>query len=131
MAAPCFRLACHVFKRKHIPLNQNLIILNSERDYRTKSNNSHRTRSGSTNNDSNHFVTSSAIFASTLGYVLYKWKELREDIDFVSPFPSVHAATNIHATNVSHNREKYNFIADVVEVSAPSVVYIEIKDQRR
>lgn len=44
------------------------------------------------------------------------------------PFPSVTAAT---ALSKKGNRDKYNFIAEVVEVSAPAVVYIEIKDTRR
>lgn len=45
-----------------------------------------------------------------------------------SVVPPVFAAT---ALSKKGNREKYNFIADVVEVCGPSVVYIEIKDTRR
>lgn len=43
------------------------------------------------------------------------------------PLPSVAAATPLSKKG---NRDKYNFIAEVVEVSAPAVVYIEIKDTR-
>lgn len=48
--------------------------------------------------------------------------------------PTLHAATASAvqlALSKKGNRDRYNFIADVVEVCAPSVVYIEIKDTRR
>lgn len=51
----------------------------------------------------------------------------------VSLFPVLHAATPTTNADLSKKRlrQQHNFIADVVEVSAPSVVYIEIKDLRR
>ncbi|XP_072936185.1 uncharacterized protein [Epargyreus clarus] len=54
--------------------------------------------------------------AGVLGYVGFKEK--------------LFAAT-VSSDHLSGRRDKYNFIADVVAVSAPSVVYIEIRDSRR
>lgn len=45
-------------------------------------------------------------------------------------YPVIHAVS-LPPSNGNQNRDRYNFIADVVEISAPSVVYIEIKDNRR
>lgn len=45
-------------------------------------------------------------------------------------FPKVSAATAVSGA-LSGRREKFNFIADVVEVAKNKVVYIEIKDTRR
>lgn len=42
--------------------------------------------------------------------------------------PNVFAATK---KSLAGRRDQFNFIADVVEVSAPAVVYIEIKDTRK
>ncbi|CAB0038720.1 unnamed protein product [Trichogramma brassicae] len=44
--------------------------------------------------------------------------------------PGVSAASII-PTDVKSFRNRFNFIADVVETAAPSVVYIEIKDHKR
>uniref|UniRef100_A0A1Q3F965 Serine protease HTRA2, mitochondrial n=1 Tax=Culex tarsalis TaxID=7177 RepID=A0A1Q3F965_CULTA len=51
-----------------------------------------------------------------------------EDRRKFSLFPSVAAATTFK--DLKGRRAMHNFIADVVDVSAPAVVYIEIKDTR-
>lgn len=68
-----------------------------------------------------------ALMATTAGGLLIA--VLRHQITI---FPVLHAATPTTADlSKKRLRQQHNFIADVVEVSAPSVVYIEIKDLRR
>lgn len=55
--------------------------------------------------------------SGVIGYNYFKNKSL---------LPRVQAAKNLSGKRLNHN-----FIADVVEQAAPSVVYIEIKDMRR
>lgn len=80
----------------------------------------------------NNLLTYTAL-TSGLCYAVYKWKDdIWEGIKSFSAYnyPVVHASYLPPPGN-GQNRDKYNFIADVVEICAPSVVYIEVKDRKR
>ncbi|XP_074104788.1 HTRA2-related serine protease [Cotesia typhae] len=100
--------------------------------------------------DNNHCETSKLIrkfnltYAVSLGlfglaYGIYKCsdsdsdsvKNAKKNFDkyYNLLIPKVFAKSD--SSDISDNRSKYNFIADVVQTSLPSVVYIEIKDQTR
>ncbi|XP_077296597.1 HTRA2-related serine protease [Arctopsyche grandis] len=64
--------------------------------------------------------------AAALGTAVYNLWGLQWSVG-----PSVQAAVPTGSTSLEGRRKMFNFIADVVDQSAASVVYIEIKDNRR
>lgn len=66
------------------------------------------------------------LFYFTSGCLIYKiliQRKLCDNVDLAVPFST-------GGTKLAGRRKQFNFIADVVETSAPSVVYIEIKDTK-
>ncbi|XP_043479755.1 serine protease HTRA2, mitochondrial-like [Leptopilina heterotoma] len=73
------------------------------------------------------FILCTLIFGSALIYTYLKSKNyevpfLEDDLKFLS-FNS-----KFNLFDISQNRSKFNFIADVVELCAPSVVLVQVKD---
>ncbi|KAL1517556.1 hypothetical protein ABEB36_001306 [Hypothenemus hampei] len=78
----------------------------------------------------NHSSEKSKVFKTFVilcsSYLTYKVVKNR-----VTVLPQVNAASMFDPSQLAGRRKQFNFIADVVEKSAPAVVYIEIKDSRR
>lgn len=87
---------------------------------------------GKTSSRSSTFLACALVSGSALGYAFLKSQEDFPSVqDVVNSFIPTVSASTINLMDVSQNRTKYNFIADVVEICAPAVVYIEIRDPKR
>lgn len=87
-------------------------------------------RAGNRNYLKPFIMSGVALLTSFLAYKYYTTKD-----SGINPLqyllgPSVKAAIPAPNEKFSSNRKRFNFFADIVEVAAPAVVYIEIKDKR-
>ncbi|KZC11170.1 Serine protease HTRA2, mitochondrial, partial [Dufourea novaeangliae] len=131
MAAPLLRLPRTVFKKNQFQYKQVSVFLFVNHFSGIKSFHTRPQKQRTFNKNTKEILAYTFLF-SGLSYI---WYNLRNDSDNgnrkqFSLTPKV-AAKSINVLDINHNRDKYNFIADVVEISAPSVVYIEIKDNKR
>lgn len=72
-------------------------------------------------------VISGVVFFA--GFLSYKYLLENKKWPELSFFQSISAASAVSEHQTS-NRKRFNFFADIVEQSAPALVYIEIKDSR-
>ncbi|XP_023247480.1 serine protease HTRA2, mitochondrial [Copidosoma floridanum] len=113
---------CHQLSVLLFPEERNKIFRNFSSTFRERSNSEKSYRQ--------YFLTCAGVLAS--GIYCYGLSNDSKDVDNgerFSVFPLVSAKSLPH--NVASNRDKYNFIADVVTLCAPAVVYIEIQDNKR
>ncbi|KAJ8670490.1 hypothetical protein QAD02_001749 [Eretmocerus hayati] len=132
MAARVLMTARSVLRRKQVPHQQASVIaihfqsLNNFSGYSKRDSENQNSKKSSS-----RFITYATLVASGFCWTIYNLKNEKGSV-FHVPLtkilvPTVHA---ISSNDINH-RSRYNFIADVVEQTAPAVVYIEIKDQKR
>ncbi|XP_053975822.1 serine protease HTRA2, mitochondrial [Hylaeus volcanicus] len=131
MAAPLSRFPYSVFKQNQFQYKQILIFSCTDRFSRYRNFTTQQEKYKIFNKTIKNILTYT-IFLSGFGYTLYKWKDsICSRFGSLANFiPTIHAKS-INLEDINNNRDKYNFIADVVELSAPAVVNIEIKDNKR
>ncbi|XP_008211554.1 serine protease HTRA2, mitochondrial isoform X1 [Nasonia vitripennis] len=132
MAASLLQTARNVARKKQLPFAQLAVFAHSGRFNTLGHFSVHDHKNRSQEKSFHRFITYATLFTSGLCYALYNLEDERRNILHSLKnvlFPTV--AAKSAPSDVNNNRNRYNFIADVVEETAPSVVYIEIKDQKR
>lgn len=133
MAASLIQRSQNIFfKKKIFPFTQFQLTIYPGKCLFSKSNNyNYKDKEKAKSSSFQQYITYAGwLTPATLFLAYYYWQDKRKNFLFSIKdglFPTILASVPIDIGN----RSKYNFIADVVEISAPSVVYIEIKDKKR
>ncbi|CAD1475564.1 unnamed protein product [Heterotrigona itama] len=133
MAAPLTRTSWSILKRNQFQYKQFLTVSCVDRfsQYKRSYTQDQKSRISDKTIRNTLFCT---IFFSGVGYILYKWKDdyWNQRSNLINPMSTIHAKQISWDgnNNNNNNRDRYNFIADVVEKSAPAVVYIEIQNKK-
>ncbi|XP_055697006.1 serine protease HTRA2, mitochondrial-like [Phlebotomus papatasi] len=110
--------------RRNLSLSNLRLFTTSRIQNTPKDNQKHHHRTNDTSSSTwRIYGIALGIISSAIGISSYLRKR-----DDASIFPTVLAATKMPP---SGRRKEFNVIADVVDIAAPAVVYIEIKDTRR
>ena len=106
-----------------------LALFAKPNSYSSFSGSSQKKNDGYSNSNTNSSKKTLALLAGLGGSIIYLVADTllkkKNTFSLISP---VYASTDLSKKG---NRQKFNFIADVVEVCSSAVVYIEIKDTRR